>query len=193
VLLDSVLFTVSLLRGNEALHAGAVATADGVVAVSAHSGGGKSTLLGELVRSGFSLVTDDVLFLAPDAGHVLAHPGPPLMTLPRERSDGIGEPIEEVGQEVWTAVPVTAEPLPLRRLVLLDRRPGVPTSIGRVEQPLAPLMTHLLSFPRTRVRELARFSLASELASHAEIWHLATDVSTSPEELAASVLRGLSL
>ena len=44
ILLDSVLFTVSLLRGNEALHAGAVTTPAGALAVVSGSGGGKSTL-----------------------------------------------------------------------------------------------------------------------------------------------------
>ena len=47
VVLDSVLFTVALLQGYEALHAGAVAAPDGVIAITAASGGGKSTLLGE--------------------------------------------------------------------------------------------------------------------------------------------------
>ncbi len=44
VVLDSVLFTVALLRGYEALHAGALATPGGVIAITAATGGGKSTL-----------------------------------------------------------------------------------------------------------------------------------------------------
>ena len=45
VVLDSALFTVALLRGYEALHAGAIATPDGAIAIAATTGGGKSTLL----------------------------------------------------------------------------------------------------------------------------------------------------
>jgi len=65
VVLDSVLFTVALLQGYEALHAGAVATADGVIAITAASGGGKSTLLSELLGRGLALMADDVLVLEP--------------------------------------------------------------------------------------------------------------------------------
>jgi hypothetical protein len=191
VLLDSVLFTVSLLRGHDALHAGAVVTPSGAVAIVARSGAGKSTLLAQLLSDGHELVTDDVLFLEPEGDHVLAHPGPPLMTLPRERADGVGTPLRDLGDEVWTAVPVVARPIPLSRLVLLDRRTSVPTAICRVEKPLGPLMTHLLRFPRTRERELGRFSLASAVATRAEIWHLIADVQVPPHQLAALVLRGL--
>jgi hypothetical protein len=63
VVLDSVLFTVALLQGYEALHAGAITTPDGVIAITAASGGGKSTLLAELLRRGLALMADDVLVL----------------------------------------------------------------------------------------------------------------------------------
>jgi hypothetical protein len=65
VVLDSVLFTVALLQGYEALHAGALATPDGVIAITAMTGGGKSTLLSELLRHGLTLMADDVLVLEP--------------------------------------------------------------------------------------------------------------------------------
>lgn len=60
-----------------------------------------------------------------------------------------------------------------------------------VENPLVPLMRHLLNYPRTPERELARFSLASTIAAEVEIWRLVTDVSTPPDQLAALALRGL--
>src|ERR1035441_1963395 len=56
VVLDSVLFTVALLQGYEALHASAVATRDGVIAITAAAGGGKSTLLAELLLRGLGLM-----------------------------------------------------------------------------------------------------------------------------------------
>lgn len=192
VLMDSVLFTVSLLRGHEALHAGAVATPDDAVAILAVSGAGKSTLLGQLVREGHQLVTDDILALTEKDGDVLAEPGPPLMTLPRARAAGVGTPVGEVAEEVWASVPVVPGPVPLRRLVLLDRRPGAETAISRVERPLAPLLAHLLKFPHTHERELTRFLLASTVATHTEICRLTANRTTPPEQLAALALGALS-
>jgi hypothetical protein len=192
LLLDSVLFSVSLLRGNDALHAGAVSTAAGAVAVMAGSGGGKSTLLAQLVQQGCSLVTDDVLFLKAADGEVAAFPGPPFMTLPRHRAARIGSPVGDVDDEIWVSVPVVAGPLPLRRVVLLDRRPGAPTTLEAMEQPLFPLLTHLLNFPPTRDRELGRFSLASAVTTGAELCRLLADVGTPPQELATHVLQGLA-
>ena len=76
VLLDSVLFSVALLCGYEALHAGAVTVDGGAVAIAAAAGGGKSTLLAELLADGYGLLADDVVVLEPDReGAPLAHPG----------------------------------------------------------------------------------------------------------------------
>jgi hypothetical protein len=191
VLLDSVLFTVSLLRGNDALHAGTVVTAKGALAIAAPSGSGKSTLLAQLLRQGYPLVSDDITFLERRGGEVLAHPGPPLMTLSREHGSGVGTRLGDVGDDVWVTVSVVDEPVPLRRLVLLDRRGGAVTGMRLVERPLAPLMTHLLNFPRTGERELARFTLASALATRVEMRELVADVTVPPQELAALAIQGL--
>ena len=121
VVLDSALFTVALLRGYEALHAGAIATPDGAIAIAATTGGGKSTLLNELLNDGWALMTDDVLVLeSRGEGAPLAHPGAPLMT-----------------------VPASISPLPgcadrVRRRGALGRRSGTPggdpaARAGRVE------------------------------------------------------------
>jgi hypothetical protein len=196
VLLDSVLFTVGLLRGKDALHAGAVATSSGVVAIMAGSGGGKSTLLSELLRQGHGLVTDDILFLQSTGTEVIAWPGPPLLTLPGARvpgarTDGIGQIIGAIGAEVWLSVPVVTDSLPLRRVVLLDRRDGQGPATRAVDRSLVPLMTHFLNFPRTRDRELGRFSLAAQLAEEVELVTVDGSLDTPPQELAALALRGL--
>lgn len=49
-------------RGEEVLHAGAVRTAEGVVAFVADSGTGKSTLVAALQREGFPSWADDVVY-----------------------------------------------------------------------------------------------------------------------------------
>jgi len=210
VVLDSVLFSVALLHGYEALHAGALATADGdIVAITAGTGGGKSTLVSELLLRGLTLMADDVLALEParaDGASPLAHPSPPLMTVPSERVERLREglatersgtrpwgaparTIAVVEDEHWVAMPVCSRPLPLRALVVLDRRAGMArTSIERDEQALATLLQGLLRFPRTRERERARFELAAQIAEQVPIWRLRADASTPPAELAERLL-----
>ncbi len=196
VVLDSVLFTVALLQGYEALHAGAVATPDGVIAITAAAGGGKSTLLAELLRRGPALMADDVLVLESRGAEApLAHPGAPLMTVPAARMPmlreaGPPETISSLEQERWIAVPVHPEPLPLKALVVLDRRPGLQTSLERIEDPFSPLMGSLLSFPRSPERRRTRFELASVLASKTALWRLTADLDTPPDVLADTLLEG---
>ncbi len=222
VVLDSVLFTVALLQGYEALHAGALATPDGAVAITAASGGGKSTLLSELLAHGLTLAADDVLVLEPSSTDAppLAHPAPPLMTVPAARlprlaaascpaetgsseagppearadadasqtETGPPEAICALGEERWIPVPVHPEPLPLKALVVLNRRPGLATGMHRAARPLAVLVGSLLRFPRVPERERTRFEVAGAIAAHVPIWRLDADPSVAPETLAGLLL-----
>jgi hypothetical protein len=183
VLLDSVLFSVALLHGREALHAAAVEIDGGAHAIVASSGGGKSALCAELVSRGHRLVTDDVLVLSPAAAGPLAHPGPPLMNLPSGHAGLLGRTIARFGEEAWTAVPVADEPLPLRSVTVLARGdfPGVEI-VERAPSALA-VLPHLLRFPRTPERERSRFAMACELA-RARLLRLEADRSAAPAELA---------
>ena len=205
VVLDSVLFTVALLQGYEALHAGALATPDGVIAITAASGGGKSTLLSELLGRGLALMADDVLVLdSRGTEPPLAHPAPPLMTVPTAsiptlREAGPPETISSLDEERWIAVPVYPEPLPLKALVVLDRRPGSQrsgsqssgfASIEKIEDPLAPLLGSLMNFPRSPAREQTRFELASMLSCTTTLWRLTADLDTPPDVLADTLLTG---
>jgi hypothetical protein len=197
-LLDSTLFSVALLRGYEALHAGAIATPRGALAIAAASGGGKSTLLSELLARGAALLADDVLVLEARGGGArapLAHPAPPTMTLPAGRLQRLRdalvpapETIAALAEERWVALPVHAEPLPLAGVVTLNRAPGVRTELRRDEQPLAALLGSLMRFPRTRERERARFETAGAIAAHVPVWRLDADPSASPETLAELLL-----
>jgi hypothetical protein len=199
LVLDSVLFTVALLRGYEALHAGAIATPTGVIAITAASGGGKSTLLAELLARGLALMADDVLVLEPRGSLApLAHPGPPLMTVPAARmatlnGRGIQATICSIDDERWIAVPVHAEPVPLKALIVLERRPepatgGSAPSLRKIEKPLAPLLESLMNLPDTAARQRTRFELASVLASESAVWRLTADLDTPPEALADLLL-----
>ncbi len=189
VVLDSVLFTVALLRGYEALHAGCIATPNGAVAIAATTGGGKSTLLSELLTHGLTLMTDDVLVLeSRGEDSPLAHPGAPLMTVPASIVPLPGTPIASVGEERWVAVAVHPQAIPLAALVVLNRRPGLATSLHRARDPLAVLIGSLLRFPRLPERERARFEVAGAIASRVPIWELSADPSVTPGTL-ASLLR----
>jgi hypothetical protein len=201
VVLDSVLFTVALLRGYEALHAGALAMPDGVIAITAATGGGKSTLLAELLGRGSALMADDVLVLeARGAEPPLAQPAAPLMTVPAASLPALGfvqhaETICSIEDEHWIAVPVHPGALPLQALVVLDRRPeyrdaGPYLSLERIERPLAPLLDSLMSFPSLPDRQRARFELASALASTVGLWRLRASLDTPPEVLADTLLAG---
>ena len=185
VVLDSVLFTVALLRGYEALHAGAVATPDGALAITATTGGGKSTLLCELLSDGLAPITDDVLVLESRGEDCpLAHPGPPLMTVPAGISPPLGAPIASIDEERWIAVPVHPDAIPLSALVVLNRSPGLATSLRRVRDPLTVLIGSLLRFPRIPERERVRFEMAGAIAAHVPLWELSADPSVTPGTLA---------
>jgi hypothetical protein len=200
-LLDSTLFSVALLRGYEALHAGAIATPRGAFAITAASGGGKSTLLSELIARGAALLADDVLVLeARDGGAraPLAHPAPPLMTVPAGRLQRLcsslvpaPDTVAALAEERWVALPVYAEPLPLAGVVTLNRAPGMATELRRDEQPLAALLGSLLRFPHTRERERARFEMAGAIAAHVPVWRLDADPNASPDRLAELLLAEL--
>ena len=192
VVLDSALFTVALLRGYEALHAGAIATPDGAIAIAATTGGGKSTLLNELLNDGWALMTDDVLVLeSRGEGAPLAHPGAPLMTVPASVSPLPGGPIASVGEERWVAVRTHREAIPLGALVVLSRGTGLATSLHPVGDPLAVLVGSLLRFPRVPERERTRFEVAGAIAAHVPIWELSADPSVTPGTLAGMLRAGL--
>jgi hypothetical protein len=200
LVLDSVLFTVAQVQGYEALHAAALATPEGTIAITASTGGGKSTLLAEMLGRGPALMADDVLILESRGAEspVLAHPAPPLMTLPSASIASFGEaqPLQticSIEDERWIAFPVHQAPLPLKAIVVLDRRqeptrPGPQPSLTKIEKPLAALMASMLKFPRTPERERARFEIASTIASTAGLWRLTADPQTPPDVLADTLM-----
>ncbi len=189
---------------------GAIATPDGVIAITASMGGGKSTLLSELLGRGLELMADDVLALESRGidDPPLAYPAPPLMTVPTARLPMLinanptttttkdsakaspRETICSLEEECWIAVPVYPRPLPLKTLVMLDRRPGAQLSLKKLDNPLAALMGSLMNFPRTSERRRARFEFASILSSTTTLWRLTADLDTPPDAIADTLLAG---
>lgn len=98
-----------------------------------------------------------------------------------------------IDDERWIAVPVHDEPLPLKALVVLDRRPRArrsrsEVSLTRIDSPLVPLLDALLGFPRAPEREGTRFELASVMSCTIGLWRLVASLDTPPHILADTLL-----
>jgi hypothetical protein len=187
VLLDTVLWTVSLLRGYEQLHASAARTAGGVIAFLSGSGGGKTSLAAELLRRGSALYTDDILALEQRDDGVVAHPGPPLMNLPRElvpQLAGAVDVLADFDGEQWVQVRRAAPTVePLAAVVIATRAAGLETRCEPAENAAIALLSHLVGFPYLDDRERTRFELYASLAATTPVFVLTADSSVPTAEL----------
>ena len=175
-LLDTVLYCVSLIRGFEALHASAVCIDGSVGAFVGASGAGKSVLAGELVRRGHDLIADDVLALSHSDREVLAHPSPPLMTLPSADTalEEVGDPLTAQPEQGTSVVRVrrfaTAARAPAK-VFILDRQSGSALQPLR-ETAHGRLLPHMLSLDRRPERALSRFALLDRLVAETPVFRL---------------------
>jgi hypothetical protein len=191
LLLDTVLWTVSLLRGFELLHASAVETPVGTLAFAAMSGGGKSSLAAEHLRRGGVLFCDDVVALKEAQDEVIAFPGPPVMNLPRGLTpDELGDSrvIAWFEDEQWVRVGAPRpSPQPLAAIVLVDRAAGQEARCSRIEATNLTLLPHAFGFPHLTERARTRFDLLARLATTTPVLHLTADPSLPPTALADMV------
>ena len=177
-LLDTVLWSVSLLAGFEQLHAAAVDGAGGAIAIAGPSGAGKSSLAAELVRRGSSLVADDIVALSEGEGGFLAHPGPPVMNVPLRFAAaggrrGLGAPIATLGDERWVAVDDAARrPRALTAICLLRRRADGPPVLERIPATVLELLPYTLGFPHLEGRLRRRFELFARVAATVPVYRL---------------------
>ncbi len=133
LLLNQVLPLVLSHRGRLVLHAGAVATAHGVVAFVGATGAGKSTLVAACASLGAAVVADDSLVLERRSLGWMAIPAYPSIRLWPDAFAQLGIPAGvpsahyteklrvDPGTLGWRSA---SEPLPLARLVLLDDPKG---------------------------------------------------------------------
>jgi hypothetical protein len=196
-LLDTGLWSVSLLRGYEALHASAVELPEGVVAFVAEMGGGKTSLAADFVRSGNPLFADDVVALRPADGEVRAYPGPPLMNLPLEQPETgpaeIGTVLATFDDEAWVAVANRANgPRPLAAVYLLHRRAGLEDAVEGVAPNVLDLLPHSIGFHHLRGRRRTRFEAFAELAASVPVFKLMADTATTPAAMAHLVRRSVA-
>jgi hypothetical protein len=197
-LLDTVLFTVSFARGLELLHAGAVVTPRGAVALAGRTGAGKSSLVAELMRRGHRLLSDDVIAVEAAGEHMIAFPGPAVMNLPAGRSDldGLGARVIarfDAEDEQWVVIAGAArEPAPLAALFVLDpggHRVGVQ---GVTDATFLDLAPYTISLPHDRVRGQRRFEVLSRLVNRVPVNRLSR-AGAPPEVLAGHIERWLGL
>lgn len=194
-LLSKVIASVSVMLGYEALHASAVDSPEGVIAILAPSGAGKTTLALELMRRGWPLFSDDVLALSEGPDGVLAHPGTPHMNIAdddQSRED-LATELGVLAGERWIAAHRIASGTRRVRLIcLLGREPGQ-TLAARTLSPnplsLAPFMLGLLG---DLDRERSRFTLFANLIDSAEVVQITGEPDDSPEDFADLIAQTLA-
>lgn len=191
VLLDTVFWTVSLLKGFELLHAGAVVTPHGLVALMGSSGAGKTTLVTEFLKQGAVLFADDIVSLEARGDEVIAHPGPSLMNVPRSVEPWHPEAwnvLAELGDEDWISVDrVPPLPQPISAIVLLT--PGATATECVVDSPNSlVVLPHMVTFPHLVERQRQQFEVAGGLAAGASLISLSRPPRADPTGLADLVL-----
>lgn len=196
VLLSRVLPNVSIAHGNEALHACAVDTQLGVVAVAAPSGMGKSTLARELMRRGLPLFADDVLILSREAEAIEARAATPHMNISADAgdSDDLGETLANLAGERWLAVSRTsAEGRPVAAVVIFERGPGLALEAKPLRGTPLALAPYMLGLPDDEGRDATRFALYSDLVESARLIGLTGGPGDRPAALADALGSALNL
>ncbi len=198
-LLGKVITNVSVMRGYEALHASALLSPEGVVAILAPSGVGKTTLALELLRRGWSLFADDALALASGGKGIYAHPGTPHMSVSGgsevvEGHDGRASALAVFGGESWIAVAEHArQARPVRAVVLLSRGPNCSLSLEELPPNPLELVPYMLGIPEDVERERHRFTLFADLASTTRLLRLTGGEEDTPRDLADLIEGALEL
>lgn len=193
VLISKLLPTISVLRGYEGLHAAAIESPHGVVAILAPSGSGKSTLASELLGRGWTLFADDALILDDRDGAVRAYPGTPHMNLSDDAPNALearalGTTLAMIAGERWLAASTTAtQTQPVRMLCML-RRVGQHelTSELLPSSPLA-LTPYMLGLPSDSERERRSFCLYADLMQTTPLVGLTAGLKHRPGQLADRV------
>lgn len=196
VLLSRVLPNVSIAHGNEALHACAVETQLGVVAVAAPSGMGKSTLARELMRRGWPLFADDVLILSRGAEAIEARAATPHMNISAGAgdSDDLGETLANLAGERWLAVHRTSGAgRPVAAVVIFERGPGFALEAKPLRGTPLSLAPYMLGLPDDGGRDATRFALYSDLVESARLIQLTGGPTDRPAALADALESALGL
>jgi hypothetical protein len=191
-----VLPNVSIAHGYEALHASAVLTDRGVVAIAAASGTGKSSLALELAKRGRLPFADDTLALSRRGDVVVAHPSAPFVNLPAAAGDvgSLGADLGLVDGERWVAV---ADPpraaARIAAIVLLERGPGKTLGVQSLSGSPLLLAPFMLGLPDDGGRDADRFALYADLVERVPLLRLTAGAWHGPSDLAEAFERALGL
>ncbi len=127
LLLDQVIPLIVNLSGREALHASALSTPGGAIALVGPTGSGKSTLAGSFLAAGYPLLSDDCLVLAEHGSSVRAVSAYPGLRLWRDARTWL---FKEDGDDTAVAHYTT------KRRVRIEASPRTyraePQTLGRV-------------------------------------------------------------
>jgi hypothetical protein len=196
LLIAQVLPFAAILQGLEALHASAVVTKLGAIALSGPSRVGKTTLALELCRRGARFLADDVLALECTGGQLLGHPGSPVAGLAHAearrlesaRTQLSAELLAVNAREQLVAMRAARGPAPLAALFFLERRSAAPAA-PRFEVVTEP-RTLLAATFNTVLIEPARLRALLELCaviSTRRVERVVIGPRTGVEQLAAAI------
>lgn len=158
------------------LHAGVVEVDGGAVIMSAASGGGKSTLVANLMARGNRLLSDEFALVEPENGHLLGYPRPvslkndsiilvrDLLGKDQIRSEVAGTPKGKLAYVpiAQTAVSKAGDGVPPKALVFPAFSPNQPAFIQRLDPGIA--LTRLLaSSPNYQIMGDAGFNSLMDL------------------------------
>ncbi|HTA13198.1 MAG TPA: hypothetical protein VK765_07235 [Solirubrobacteraceae bacterium] len=199
-LIGKVIPAISVMRGYEGLHAAAVESPAGVVAIMGPSGAGKSTLALELMSRGWPLFADDVLVLSHAYGAVSAHPAGPHMNVSQSLPDGldaeaVGSTIAALDGELWLAARAStpaAERRPVAMLCLLERGPGLSLGLEALAPSPLPLSPYILGLSSDPKRQRSRFDMFADLVQGATLVRVSAGPGDAPSELAELLERALA-
>ncbi len=186
VLLDWVMYFIASLRGTQALHASAAVIGGRVSAFCALSGGGKTSVVLDLVASGAELMCDDVLCLDRLDGVVAGQPGVPFVNLVDTDSAPTlpGSPLGLIGDERWMRVPRAAlAPVPIGTVFLLDRSDRH-DALRAVDCSLFAVRQHAVGLPHLVGAEMTRFALLADLMTQATVRRIEAPTRASATDIA---------
>lgn len=198
LLLGQVLPLVSSLRGLEVLHASGVSIGGRAIALIGPSGTGKTSLALELVRLGAGFLSDDVLALALRRQHVVAQPGPGLVSLratERRLGHGPDAAVQLIGrgEKSVAALGPVAESAPLaigyfpRRLEHAGE-----VSLERWGDPRRLLGNTFVGLVNTAERRIAQLDTCSAMSRTVGLFDVGVPRGVDVERLAEVLLRHAS-
>jgi hypothetical protein len=197
-LIGKVLPAISVMRGYEALHAATVEGPEGVIAIMAPSGTGKTTLALELMSRGMPLFADDVCVLSGGGKAVTAWPGTAHMNVGPGRigtldPGALGNTLALLAGERWmVAHEVARGPRLVSMLCILERGEGRALQARHLPAGPLPLAPYMLGLAMDPGRQRGRFELYADLSASCTLVALEGGPEHGPGELAELLLQVMS-